>query len=93
MIAPYDRFGDFNNLENIIGKYRIRAGIKRLPERKNGMHTLRHSLASHMFAQGQPLTVVSEVLNHAEIDSTMIYTKVDIPMLSLCALEVPHDSE
>jgi site-specific recombinase XerD len=93
MIAPYDKFGDFNNLENIIGKYRIRAGIKVLPERKHGMHSLRHSLASHMFAQGQPLTVVSEVLDHVEIDSTMIYTKVDIPMLSLCALEVPHDSK
>jgi len=93
MIAPYDRFGDFNNLENIIGKYRIRAGIKRLPERKHGMHSLRHSLASHMLAQGQPLNVVSDALEHVEIDSTMIYTKVDIPMLSLCALEVPHDSQ
>ena len=93
MIAPYDRFGDSNNLDNIIGKYRIRADIKILPERKHGMHSLRHSLASHMLAQGQPLTVVSEVLDHVEIDTTMIYTKVDIPMLSLCALEVPYDSE
>lgn len=89
--APYDAFAEFNNLTNIMQKYLTRAGIKQTNERHYGMHTIRHSLASHLLEQGNPLHVVSEALGHIELNSTMIYTKIDLPMLSLCALEVPNE--
>jgi integrase/recombinase XerD len=91
LVAPYDAFAKSNNLGNIMQKYLSRAGIKQTNDRHYGMHTIRHSLASHLLEQGNPLHVVSEVLGHLELNSTMIYTKIDLPMLSLCALEVPNE--
>lgn len=93
LVAPYDAFAANNNLSNIMSKYLSRAGIKRLDNRHYGMHTIRHSLASHLLEQGNPLHVVSDALGHLDLNSTMIYTKIDLRMLSLCALEVPNETE
>jgi len=35
-----------------------------------GMHTLRHSFATHMFAAGLPLHTVSELLGHSFVTVT-----------------------
>lgn len=93
LVAPYDAFAPNNNLSSIMAKYLSRAGIKRLDERHYGMHTIRHSLASHLLEQGNPLHVVSGALGHLELNSTMIYTKIDLKTLAFCALEVPNETE
>ena len=37
-------------------------------------HTFRHTLATHLLQQGTDIRTVQEVLGHADVKTTMIYT-------------------
>jgi len=88
--APFEPFGPENNLHHIITAYRQRAGIK-LPELcKRGLNALRHSVASRLLEVGTPLQEISHIMGHLSLDTTRIYTKVDIENLRRVALD-PED--
>ena len=54
-----------------------------------GTHLFRHSLATHMLAQGASLPEIGDVLRHRRPDTTAIYAKVDVGALRSIALSWP----
>jgi integrase/recombinase XerD len=67
--APFSR----KRLWQIVKECARKAGI----EKNVYPHTLRHSFASHLLANGAPLRVIQEMLGHADIATTQVYTHVD----------------
>ncbi len=43
---------------------------------KTGLHTLRHSIATHLLQKGMKLEDISKFLGHSSLDSTQIYTHI-----------------
>ena len=58
---------------NIVKKYAARIGASR----EVSPHTLRHSFATHMLAGGAEIRALQEMLGHASIRTTQLYTHVE----------------
>ena len=70
-----------NNQGSRIGYSTISKTIKRLLERAGinktiGLHTFRHSIATHLLQSGMNIEDIASFLGHKQISSTQIYTHI-----------------
>jgi integrase/recombinase XerD len=57
-----------------------------------GAHLLRHSAATNLLREGVSLLAIGALLRHASIETTTIYAKVDVGLLSKIAMPWPEVS-
>ena len=62
----------YSTLSKILKRLIERAGI----EKTIGMHTLRHSIATHLLQSGMNIEDIATFLGHKQISSTQIYTHI-----------------
>lgn len=81
--------GENNHLNSSMADYYRRAGIH---SSTKGSHAIRHAFATRLMEQEVSIKTIADLLGHRCIDTTFIYTKVDLKHLRLLAREWPEEA-
>lgn len=90
--APIGAFSDTDHLNQIVVKHARVAHVK-LGEKRRGMHSLRHTLATRLMEDGTPIEQISDILGHQTVQSTGVYLKSSLQLLAQCALDPDAPSQ
>ena len=79
---------NYSSLYKSAEQYIKKADID-VKNKKRGLHSLRHSLASNMLKNNIEISTISGILGHSNINVTNIYLNISENQLRKLALEVP----
>jgi integrase len=85
--APIGPFSDQDHLHQILVKHARVAHVPISEQRRHGMHSLRHTLATRLMEDGTPLAQIADILGHQSVRSTGVYLKSSLGLLAKCALD------
>jgi integrase len=85
--APFGPFSDQDHLHQILVKHARVAHVPVSDKRRHGMHSLRHTLATRLMEGGTPVEQIADILGHQSVQSTGVYLKSSLGLLSKCALD------
>ncbi|WP_239375075.1 tyrosine-type recombinase/integrase [Frankia sp. Cj5] len=93
--APIGGFSDQDHLHQILVKYARIAHVPVSEQRRHGMHSLRHTLATRLMEGGTPIEQIADILGHQSVRSTGVYLKSSLVLLQTCALnpDAPANGE
>lgn len=86
LTPPFDSFCERDRLYRVVSHWRELAGIEFRTKQRQGLHSLRHTLATRLLRAETPFHVISAVLGHASPATTFIYAKADVETLRIAAL-------
>lgn len=86
-LAPIGPFADQDHLHQILIKHARVAHVPMSDKRRHGMHSLRHTLATRLMEDGTPIEQIADILGHQSVESTGVYLKASLKLLSQCALD------
>jgi integrase len=78
------------NLSGVVHRRLKAAGIHLPAGVSRGSHSFRHAFAKRMVHGSQPFKHIADMLGHKILNSTMIYTKIDLSTLRQAAQEWPE---
>lgn len=87
LTPPFDPICQNDRLYRVVAYWRELAGIKFKAPQRQGLHSLRHTLATRLLGAQTPFPVISAVLGHASPATTFIYAKADVETLRLAAID------
>jgi site-specific recombinase XerD len=86
--APFVPLASSSAVSSLVNRAARRA---RLSANRIGAHLLRHTAASLMLQKGVSLQTIGGLLRHQSLDTTVLYAKVDVEMLSELAQPWPGE--
>jgi integrase len=86
LTPPFAPFCERDHLHRVVKHWRELAGIEFRTRQRQGLHSLRHTLATRLLRAETPFPVISAILGHASPASTFIYAKADVETLRIAAL-------
>jgi site-specific recombinase XerD len=88
LTPPFIPLSKNSHFYHVVKYWRELAGIQFRTKQHQGMHSLRHSLATYLLEDDAPFSLIANILGHTSMNTTMIYAKSSVETLRQVALSI-----